>query len=38
MVIVRLSTTSPDGDTGKGGINENLWDAFFSMLKKAVLE
>lgn len=38
MVIVRLSTTSPDGDTTKGGINENLWEAFFSRLKKAVLE
>ena len=38
MVIVRLSTTSPDGDTRKGGIQEKLWDAFFSRLEKAVTE
>lgn len=38
MVIVRLSTTSPDGDTRKGGIDEKLWDAFFSRLKKAGAE
>jgi CubicO group peptidase (beta-lactamase class C family) len=38
MVIVRLSTTAPGGDTSKGGISETLWDEFFSRLKKAVPE
>jgi len=37
MVIVRLST-APGGDTSKGSMSEQVWEAFFSRLKKAVVE
>jgi CubicO group peptidase (beta-lactamase class C family) len=35
MVIVRLST-APGGNTSKGSMKEQVWEAFFSRLKKAV--
>lgn len=37
MVVVRLST-APGGDTSKGNMRGQVWEAFFSRLKKAVQE